>query len=194
MKKSEVAEFLGVSEKTVQNKVKAGRLTVRYEPGATSSIGVYDRGEVEAEKARMETENTPRPKVEREKPERGSSENNGVGEKAPNLETALAVPASPFRVPASGPVLSIQVADLPALAQAMVQTLDAGRAEQGITLQELAVKPLLSASEINTLYGVPEREVRQGMKDGGLRSAKVGRSQKARRADVDAWVNQRFDS
>ena len=45
--KQQAAEYLGISTRTLAREVSSGRLTVRYEQGATSEIAMFDEQDLE---------------------------------------------------------------------------------------------------------------------------------------------------
>lgn len=65
-----MAEELGVSSRSVENYVKRGKLSVRYEKGATSDVAVFDPFEVRRLKAELQSRTALVPQVSRETPER----------------------------------------------------------------------------------------------------------------------------
>jgi excisionase family DNA binding protein len=69
MNKKQVAEELGVSPRSVENYVKRGKLSVRYEKGATSDVAVFDVSEVRRLKAELQSRSALVPSVMREKSE-----------------------------------------------------------------------------------------------------------------------------
>lgn len=54
MTKEEVAEYFSCSTRQVERYTSAGELSVTYEKGTTRKVPVYNRGEVEALKERLE--------------------------------------------------------------------------------------------------------------------------------------------
>jgi hypothetical protein len=66
MNKKEVADELGVSSRSVENYVKRGKLSVRYEKGATSDVAVFDPSEVRRLKAELQSRSALVPTLMRE--------------------------------------------------------------------------------------------------------------------------------
>lgn len=95
MNKKQVAEELGVSSRSVENYVKRGKLSVRYEKGATSDVAVFDPFEVRRLKAELQSRTALVPQVTRESPE-------GEARKPENTALALrALPSEPSSLPPS---------------------------------------------------------------------------------------------
>jgi hypothetical protein len=185
MNKQEAAEYLGVSVRTLENMMKPehpNAVRFSYVKGKTRDVADFGQDELDRAKAKMPTGAAPLVvgAVEEEKPR--NSETSNLAKVETSHLVKVATPQTPNLADARFFVIPVE--EMNALVE---------RVGQGNELQGLAVKPLLQASEINTLYGIPEREVRAAMKDGALPSAKIGRSQKARRGDVDAWINRRFE-
>lgn len=205
MTKAEAATLLGVSEKTIQNYIKKGRLRVEYVPGKTSPIATFDDGAVEALKAELEALG---PKVETGKVEgrnletwnrEDGNEEGGNGEprkieqgtqnpRSRNMEpgNALAVPAAAFR---GNPTIAISAADLPALAQALVNTFDRSH-----TSVAVADKTVLTLTEAREITGYSERRLREAIKAGELKALRIGRSDRVHRVALDAWVMAQFNA
>lgn len=188
MTKKEAAEYLGVSEKSVTTYVKNGKLTVRYEPGKTSPIAKFDPTEVAAFKA---SRNVELPIMEAGNPEAEKQE-DGI-KKAGNQEVrskkSLAVPTSNFPLPSSGPIIQIEAAYLPELAQALYKSITTEVREVPIES-----KPLLTFPEAAAYSGIAEGRLREAAKSGEIPTAKnLGRAQKMRRTDLDNWIDKQFE-
>lgn len=53
--KQQAADYLGISTRTLAREVSSGRLTVRYEQGATSEVAMFDEQDLENLKNERQT-------------------------------------------------------------------------------------------------------------------------------------------
>ena len=47
LSKKEAAEYLGISSRTLERHVKDGKIGVRYQPGATNDVAMFDEQDLE---------------------------------------------------------------------------------------------------------------------------------------------------
>jgi excisionase family DNA binding protein len=193
MNKKQAIEILGVSEKTLGNYARAGRLNVTYEKGATSKVAVYDEAELRALKAEIDNPATPAnvarvvKAVEVESPAKvehgkgGNSSNRAKVENGANVATLV---KAENRVPDGVG----QVAEFAALVGGHIA---AGIAES-LNIQKLSTQPLLTFQEAATYSRVPEKTLRDAVKAGEIQSRKIGRGFKVRRVDVDTWIEKLY--
>ena len=188
MTRREVAEALGVSERTVGSYAQSGRLDVRYLPGKTSPVANFDPEQV----AGLRRELAPVAKVEAPKAEVGTLK---LETKMPKLEDehALAVQSSNFVVPSSNfdsaNFVAIEASHLPMLAQALVGALEASRVAAP---SELAAKIGITVPEACVLTGLSEKAMRSAIKNGEIPARRIGRSTRLRPGDVRAWFDRQF--
>lgn len=186
MTRKEAAELLGVSERTVGQWAKDGVLSVNYVQGKTSPVADFDEAEVRSLKESREV-----PSSNFEVPSSGTSKaSNSPDSKAGSSnptkvgsEKSLAV-TSNFGLPTSNPVVVIEAAHLPQLAQALHDTITG----VGVSLQELSVKPLLTFAEAAILTGLSERTLRQDAKADILPATRIGKADRIYRADLDDYL------
>lgn len=188
MTRREVAEVLGVSERTVGSYAQSGRLGVRYVPGKTSPVADFDADEV----ATLKKELAPVAKAEKPKVEVGTLKAE-VGSSQEEQTGALALPSSNFTVPPSNfapaSFIAIEAAHLPMLAQALAGVLETSRVTAP---SELAAKIGITVPEACVLTGLSEKAMRAAIKNGELPSRRIGRSTRLRPGDVRAWFNRQF--
>ena len=53
--KKEAAEYLGISSRTLERHVKDGKIGVRYQPGATNDVAMFDEQDLENFKNERQT-------------------------------------------------------------------------------------------------------------------------------------------
>ncbi len=195
MTRKEAATALGVSERTINNYAKNGRLRVAYVPGKTSPIANFDPAQIAA----LQEELQPTVKVEVSNIE---AETSNLEPQAANFQVrssnledkhALALPTSNFKVPSANfalpNVVAIEAAHLPELAQALVSALETSRAAAP---SELAAKIGITVAEARVLTGLSERTLRTAIKNGELPARRIGRSLRLRPDDVRAWFDGQF--
>ncbi len=170
MTKKEAAEFLGVTERTLERYTSQNRIGVRYEKGKTSDVAAYDRGELERFKTELERP-THRPAIQRMSSENGSPTNIGNPD-----STALS------------PLASFDVIEriITATAAATVQAIDVTRDERPPV--EIADKVLLTLSEAQALCGLSRAVLRSAIDAGDLKAQTIGRAWRVKRSDLDKWI------
>lgn len=194
MNKKEASEILGVSEKTLGNYVRSGRLNVRYEKGATSKVAVYDEAEIRALKLEIEDPTLPA---------------NGKGGKVVtpvivNVESQetvnpvnMEIPgntgnvATLAKVETSFPPLPDGVGQLAEFAVLVGNHIADGITES-LSKQQLATQPLLTFGEAAAYSRIPEKMLREAVKNNEIPARKIGRGSKVRRVDVDAWIEKLY--
>lgn len=167
MNKAETIAELDISERTLANYVKNGRLPVSYVKGKTGKIADYSPEDVATLKAELAGE------------ARFASPAKLVREASPATTLARLEPNT-----AAG-----QGIDLLA---ALGDHIAAGLAD-ALHIQNLAAKTLLTFPEAATFTGISEKRLRDAAKANELPTSKnLGRAQKLRRVDLDKWVDSQF--
>lgn len=190
MNKTEAASFLGCSVRAVERYAAAGRLTGRYERGATGKVLVFDALEVETFKAELET---PQPRAVTKAvtldaaPNSDNARDNARG--LDNSDSTDATPSSDSTslatlVEAPNAPLALQ---LLASLQAIATSLDDAR---GAPTVPIADKPLLKLNEAALLTGLSRTTLRTAIADNGLKATLIGRTWRIRRADLDAYLKK----
>jgi excisionase family DNA binding protein len=164
MTKEEVAEFLDCSTRQVERYTAAGKLGVKYEKGTTRKIPVYDRSQVEALKAELETP-TFKPSIER-------------AQDAP--QTAIATRSD---------IEASSLSELVAIISAV--TVEAIRAQEMPSVS-IADKLVLSLKEAALLSGISRDRLVAAIESKKLKASKdkIGRGWRVKRDDLDAYVKR----
>ena len=189
--KLQAAKYVGVSDRTIANHVASGRLNVKYE----GNKGMYDINQLRT----LKQENTERLN-ERVKREGGNTETveaealNPESLKPERVGTTLTLhPES--RKSEARKTESVQLGNGVSLFMVSEEQLSelVEKAGQGYTMQELAVKTLLTFPEAAVFTGISEKRLRDAAKANELPTSKnLGRAQKLRRVDLDKWVDSQF--
>jgi excisionase family DNA binding protein len=165
MTKEEVAEVLGCSTRQVERYTAAGKLGVKYEKGTTRKIPVYDRSQVEALKAELETP-TFKPSIER-------------AQDAP--QTAIATRSD---------IGASSLSELVAIISAA--TVEATRAQGLLPSVPIADKLVLSLKEAALLSGISRDRLLEAIESKKLKASKdkIGRGWRVKRDDLDSYVKK----
>jgi excisionase family DNA binding protein len=162
MNKKQASEYLGISTRQLENYVKSGRLSVRYERGRTGDQAIYDDKELRRLRAELEAKHAPRPAVVRE------SETDAGGESG---ESRAMVRGS--------------TSGLSMLA-ALVESAAAGKAIKPVV--SVADKPLLKLAEASALTGLSRAILLSAINAGTLKAKLIGRAWRVKRTDLDAFI------
>lgn len=164
MNKQEAAEFLGVSMRALERYTQQARISVRYEKGRTKPTPVYEEEDLKAFKAQLEAP-IHRPAV--------------IAEDSANSRHSLALLSETSTLPNSGAGL-----------ERLLTTLESLREHPPVTVQDIAVKPLLKLDEAQRLTGLSREILREAIKTGTLIGGKLGRAYRVKRKDLDAYVQK----
>jgi excisionase family DNA binding protein len=157
--KQQAAEYLGISTRTLMREVSSGRLTVRYEPGATSEVAMFDEQELENLKNERQV-----PKV---KPTVVQSGSDLVDQTSTNQITQtsggfLAPLIAPFRD------FSERLFSSPALLQG---------------------KMLVTLNEAQIITGLSRDTLMTAIKNGELESRIMGKAYRIKRKELERYVD-----
>lgn len=176
MTKKEAAEYLGVTERTLERYTSQGRLGVRYEKGKTHNVASYDVGELERFKAELEKP-THRPAVQRM---------DGL---TPNPDSDMSA-LSPLSGPAGFDMLEkIIAATANSTAQAMLTASERPQEPQKGSQVQIADKLLLTLAECQQMTGLSRQTLRQAISEGNLKAKQAGRSWRIKRADLEKFID-----
>jgi excisionase family DNA binding protein len=179
MNKSEAAEYLGISARSLERYTAQGRLSHTLKKGKTRPVLDYDESELERLKAELQ--------AALDAPARPSSPNSdtpsnalAVLAKNPSGLAAKARLTSPVGIGELGGFSREQLQVLAGLAGAL-----SGR--QG---RELGPALLLTLDDCAALTGLSRAHLRAAVASGELASKKIGRSFRVRREELERWVRE----
>lgn len=165
MNKKQAAEYLGIKTRTLEYHQKQGRISVRYQRGATGDEAVYEESELRKLKAHLE------------KPSRGAT---SAVELEPSSDGA-AQSLSPLRGSDAGVVAALS--NSPALV-ALVQAVAAALPDRGD-------EEIYSLPEAAERSGVPVGHLRKAVREGKLKTVAIGGGfGKVKRSDLNQFVRE----
>jgi excisionase family DNA binding protein len=171
MNKQEAREFLGVSERTLQNLMAGGKIGFTWEQGKTGKVATFDRGELERFKAERDKP-VHRPAVQR------MAENDGLQRfaEAEGAEVqSLAMLPNVNQIEALGKLLEA----------VQGRQIEPQKPDSAL----LAVKLLLTLEECRVLTGLSRSTLRSAIDAGRLKAVRgAGRGFKVKRAALDEYV------
>ena len=193
MNKAETIAELDISERTLANYVKNGRLPVSYVKGKTGKIADYSPEDVARLKAELASDArfaSPATVVREASsatlvsPAKSERPARKVGH-ASEASSASSAANTLARVePSAGQGIDLWAA--------LGDHIAAGLAD-ALHIQNLAAKTLLTFPEAATFTGIPEKRLRDAARTGELPTSKnLGRAQKLRRVDLDRWIDSQF--
>jgi excisionase family DNA binding protein len=188
MNKKEAAEFLGISERTLERRTAAGEIGCTYKPGTTKPTPIYNDDELTRYKAKSEA-GVVRPAFETMTP---NSDNPSGG----GLSPAGAISVHPEQImqliEATARQTAIEVARTVAEIPAFAPKPDNNR-QSDVRLTEVPVeaRTFLSIEEAAALLGVSVGAIERSIKDGGLKVHRgLARGRRIKRADAQEWASK----
>lgn len=176
MTKQEAAELLGCSERQIERYVKDGKLSVTMKKGKTRPTPDFNENELRELKAELEKPIHKAIVARHEIPTGGDNNDAGLS----------LLPSEP------------QLAALRQLFEAMSQKSAAALPEATekpqkplASIQDAALKLLLTADEAAAFAGVGRRAIDNAIKAGQLTAHRgLGQGRRIKRADLEAWVKK----
>ena len=175
MNKTQAAEILGISVRSLERHTSANRIAARYEKGATRSVLDYEESEVERFKAELESavhsptlEALPRPQ-------------SAKGTNPANSDTALAR-FDEVGVNAGNPAAF-------ALLSALLEQGRALGGKAGTPETAPAQKLLLSLAEAQSYSGLSRANLMEAIGAQTLPAQKIGRGWKIKRRDLESYID-----
>lgn len=164
MNKTEAAEFLGISVRTLERHVARGELSVSLTRGAHGKERTFDRAELARFKASMDA------------------------------TTYVARPVAPVASDALARRDGLQIAGAgnSAALAALVAALEHARAQiaPAATISDLAHKLTLSLVEAAQLSGLSRGHLRAAIEQKKLKARIIGRGWRVKRADLESYVRK----
>lgn len=182
MTKKEAMEFLGVSDRTIEKYTAKGLLTVKYEPGKTRPVAIYEDEEVTKLKEKMastgETNKASQPKAEKLK--------DPINIDIPNGEYLNTEPNKALILAATKPITA-GFEQMAVTIEKLTRTVEAIRTNKPPTVP-VEAKVILTLAEAASLLSMSKQLLVLGIKEGKLKAAKQGRGWKIRRKDLDLYA------
>jgi excisionase family DNA binding protein len=175
MNREEAAEELGISVRSLQRTVKAGKLGVTYRRGDSGKQeAVFDADEIARHKADMQSE-TILPAI------------------LPTQETTQALARiADLPMQLASVLEHLQIAATARDTDLARSVADAVREsfQPETQLTEIAAKPLLKLDEASKLTGLSRAILREAIDSKKLKAKIIGRAWRIKRSDLDAYVNK----
>jgi len=176
MNKSEAAEYLGISARSLERYTAQGRLSHTLKKGKTRPVLDYETSELERLKAELQAAlNAPQPATS-SNPDTPSNALAILAKKPAEL-------AAEPRQTSPGGIGEFSPAQLQVLA-ALAGAITARPA------RELGPALLLTLDECATLTGLSRVTLRAAVASGDLAGRKIGRSIRVRREELERWVRE----
>jgi excisionase family DNA binding protein len=160
MNKTEAAQFLGVSVRTLERHVANGELSVTYTRGAHGRERTFDQTELSRFKASLDT--------------------------TTYVARPVATDASNEKRVALAPVRS-EAKQMLALIQSALSTNDTRNSE---SVSDIAAKLILTLPDAARLSSLSVNHLREAIKEKHLKARIIGRGWKIKRVDLDAYVRK----
>jgi excisionase family DNA binding protein len=180
MTKEEVAELLSCSTRQVERYTSAGELSVTYEKGTTRKVPVYNRGEVEALKERLDRP-TIKPAIARPD-ESQALMTTGNDKLASQLSELVAIASA-----------KVQQANLDKMADAfsaLAEAIEGLKERVNNPSIQIADKVMLTLQDAATLSSLSRNHLLEAIHDGRLKAKIIGRGWRIKRGDLDAYVKK----
>jgi excisionase family DNA binding protein len=159
LSKKEAAEYLGISSRTLERHVKDGKIGVRYQPGATNDVAMFDEQDLENFKNDRQA-----PKI---KPTVVQSTSELVDQSATNQ---IAQNSGGFLAPLIAPFrdFSERFFSSPALLQG---------------------KTLVNLNEAQIITGLSREILMTAIKSGELEARIMGKAYRIKRKELDRYID-----
>jgi excisionase family DNA binding protein len=166
MNKEEAAQFVGVSVRSLERAVAAGKVAHGYAPGKTRDLLDFDEGELQRFKDEMEAARQVVPAA--------------IPTSPPNAATALA------RLPARGQIEAARGTG-PANGAALAALLEALAARPPVPIAD---RLLLTIQDAQELTGLSRATLRAAIDEKKLKAQKIGRAFRIKRSALDEFIKK----
>ena len=167
--KKEAAEFLGVSTRTLERQVTDGKLSVRYEPGATNNIAMFDEDELANLKAERE--------VPRIKPQ--------LALNTPDRDEAAEIVSTP-----SMGLMGGFLTPFTQLVERLITALTERDGEKKPTSDTLRGKYLFTLAEAQIVTGLSRELLMTAIKNGELSTRIMGKSYRIKPEELKEYIQK----
>ncbi len=175
MNREEAAEELGISVRSLQRTVKAGKLGVTYRRGDSGKQeAVFDADEIARHKADMQSE-TIKPAI------LPAQETTQALARIADLPMQLASVLEHLQIAATQRDTNLARSVADAVRESF---------QPETQLTEIAAKPLLKLDEASKLTGLSRAILREAIDSKKLKAKLIGRAWRIKRNDLDAYVNK----
>ncbi len=182
MTKTEAAEYLGMSERSLERYTKDNKIGVTYERGKTKPVPIYDQGELDRFKTELEKP-VHRPAVEK----MPTANDNGATSAADSGAIQLARSEEFLQV-----IENVISATAREVAKAMTTANDKSdnkRQEQEVPISE---RVFLSVDEGASLLGISKGALEKAIKADEIKVYReLARGRRVKRADLKKWADKR---
>jgi excisionase family DNA binding protein len=165
LSKKEAAEYLGISSRTLERHVKDGKIGVRYQPGATNDVAMFDEQDLENFKNERQTPKV-KPTVVQNNILQESSE---LADRSANNQIAQA----------SGGFLAPLIAPFKDFSQRLFSS--------PFLLQG---KILVSLNEAQIITGLSREILMTAIKNGELESQIMGKAYRIKRKELERYIDE----
>lgn len=192
MTKKEAAEFLGVGLRSLERYTSEGRVSARRIRTRTGQIADYDEQDLQRLKDELFAHHaSSSPDLSAISPPGQTGSNSTV---RPKLETALVVVgrsdyAKSSHTPPHSAMPEMRLARRGEMTEALVS------AKPGLSTPDpfiTSIRLVLTIAEASLLTGFSTARIRDAVKTETLKSQRIGRAWRIRRADLEIWVNSLF--
>ena len=163
LSKKEAAEYLGISSRTLERHVKDGKIGVRYQPGATNDVAMFDEQDLENFKNERQT-----PKV---KPTVVQTSNELVDQPPTDLTDRTAQSSEGFLAPLITPFrdFSERLFSFPFLLQGKI---------------------LVTLNEAQIITGLSREILMTAIKSGELEAKIMGKAYRIKRKELERYIDE----
>jgi excisionase family DNA binding protein len=161
--KKEAAEYLGISSRTLERHVKDGKIGVRYQPGATNDVAMFDEQDLQNFKNERQT-----PKV---KPTVVQTSNELVDQQPTDLTDRTAQSSGGFLAPLITPFrdFSERLFSFPFLLQGKI---------------------LVTVNEAQVITGLSREILMTAIKSGELEAKIMGKAYRIKRKELERYIDE----
>lgn len=167
MNKKDAAQFLGLSVKSLERYTTQKRIVVNYIKGVHGKEADYSQEELERLKAEI------------------------AANALPDVSTAIEKtnPPNTPSLPNHDGYAMVSAKDLMLVLEKIATGIKQHNKHTDILpINQLSFKMSLNFDEVVLLSGFPAGSIKRAIKDGSLKTVKVGRARRVRREDLEVWV------
>lgn len=188
LNKTEAAEYLGCTTRTIERHIQSGKLSVRYEPSLNGEVAMFDPEELENFRAGKATVRI-KPVVESEQSPlmpKAPQDPNSQGQitRRPD-RSELSQSQQPESVPLG---IGTLIAPLGAWLSKLTNAIDNHGAR--VTTTELRSKLLLTLEEAQTITGLSRDILQEAIKNGKIPSKIMGKSYRIKQKDLERYIDE----
>jgi excisionase family DNA binding protein len=184
MNKQEAADFLEISQRSLERYTAQKRIGHTLKPGKTRPTLDYERDELERFKEELKAEVHRPAEVQAGEPtDKHGTPTNAASSSGKELAKFGEVPGAPAQALELFSSL-LQMARVEAVADAQAQR-DTQR-----PAVDIADKLLLTLAEAQALTGLSRATLRDGIEAGDLKARQIGRAWRVKRSDLESYIKK----